>query len=45
VTTLTRDLCLNLFTVNSVISIIYIGVLAIVLTLTAVFMMKRRLIK
>lgn len=45
VTTLTRDLCLNMFTMNSVISIIYIGVLAIILTLTAVFMMKRRLIK
>jgi hypothetical protein len=45
VTTLTRDLCLNLFTINSVISIIYIGVLALVLTMSAVFMMKRRLVK
>jgi lipooligosaccharide transport system permease protein len=45
VTTLTRDLCLNMFTINSVISIVYIAVLALVLTLTAVFMMKRRLIR
>ena len=45
VTTLTRDLCLNLSTINSVISIIYIAVLAVIFTLSAVFMMKRVLFK
>jgi lipooligosaccharide transport system permease protein len=45
VTTLTRDLCLNIFNINSVISILYIAVLALIFTLTAVFMMKRRLVK
>jgi lipooligosaccharide transport system permease protein len=45
VTTLTRDLCLNIFNINSVISMIYIALLALIFTLTAVYLMKRRLVK